>query len=181
MVRKGCGVALAKALILSDTHGLVEEVKQVVERVGADTVFHCGDIEVDAHADPFLDMKLVRGNNDFDIKIPNDLHYVWQGIPILMTHGHLYGVNYSLLRLKYRAEAAQVRLVLFGHTHYPLSEEEDSLIFINPGSLRQPRGYAYPTYVVLEVEEVERQKLLHVQYYRPNGESVASLQRSYTL
>lgn len=155
-----------KALIISDTHGLKQEVAQLVKLAKADSVFHCGDFCVDEKNTPFKQMILVRGNNDLRARaVPYERTVNWAGMHIFITHGHHYQVNSTLLNLAYRAKEVEVDLVLFGHTHYPLCLEQDGLIFLNPGSLSSPRGYPVPTYVILHVEEQEEGRLLTCAFY----------------
>ncbi|MGE4585562.1 MAG: phosphodiesterase [Sphaerochaeta sp.] len=41
-------------------------------------------------------------------------------------------------------------IVVSGHTHIPVAEERDGLVFINPGSVAIPKGGYPPTYCLLE-------------------------------
>lgn len=168
-----------KALIISDTHGLTEEVALVAQREKFEKGFHCGDFCTDPSQSPFNTFVMVRGNNDDHPKVANEELVQWAGLNILVTHGHLYQVEYSLLRLGYRAMEAEADVVLFGHTHYPVCLEQDGIIFCNPGSLKRPRGYTIPTYVTLEVTEQKEQLALSFTYYDRQGHRVEALGRSF--
>ncbi|GAA0382993.1 metallophosphoesterase family protein [Bacillus horti] len=172
-----------KALIISDTHGLTKEVNQVVKREAYKKGFHCGDYCTDPTQYPFNKLELVRGNNDFQKDVPNDKLIKWQGSTFFLTHGHLYQVDYSLLKLRYKAEEVGADIVLFGHTHYPVCFEEDGMIFCNPGSLRQPRGFSTPTYVTLDISKgknsADKTKLAFT-YYDPKGKQVDSLSQTFS-
>jgi putative phosphoesterase len=160
-------------LILSDTHGLVNEVKQVVERHQVEMIFHCGDFCVDRNREPFAGMQLVRGNCDSVTDVPVDRKVCWNGLVIYQTHGHLYGVKSSLLNLHYRAEEVGANVVLFGHSHFPVCAEERGILFINPGSLQLPRGFDLPTYAVLsKLAESEQGHHVEVIYYDHKGNVV---------
>ena len=41
-------------------------------------------------------------------------------------------------------------IVISGHTHIPVAEEKDGLVFINPGSVAIPKGGFPPSYCILE-------------------------------
>ena len=56
------------------------------------------------------------------------------GVKILLTHGHRYGVKNGYLNLIMRAKELQVNAVIFGHTHIPEVFTEDGVLFVNPGS-----------------------------------------------
>ncbi|MBO8163784.1 MAG: metallophosphoesterase [Brevibacillus sp.] len=160
-------------LILSDTHGLVYEVKQVAERHAVEQIFHCGDFCTDRTREPFAGMRLVRGNCDTDRGVPLELITPWRDLTIYQTHGHLYGVKSSLMRLQYRAEEIGANVVLFGHSHFPLCTEERGMLFLNPGSLQLPRGYDLPTYAILDqVGQDEHQIEVEVRYYTHHGNPV---------
>lgn len=170
---------MKRALVLSDSHGLTREVKQVVNKVASNDIFHCGDFCVDEHKAPFQKMKRVKGNNDYMSEAPYEATFEWLGITIFMTHGHKYGVNTSLLQLKYKALQVGAKIVLFGHTHFPLCVEEDGIIFINPGSLKKPRGFRIPTYVVLLADKKSNNLTIHVNFYDLNHHEVKELSQSF--
>ncbi len=157
-------------LVISDTHGLVEEVKQVAQRHAPEVIFHCGDFCTDRTQEPFATMRLVRGNCDVDTEAAEELLTDWRGLTIYQTHGHLYGVKQSLLRLNYRAEETGANVVLFGHSHVPVCGVERGILFLNPGSLLQPRGYAVPTYALVErAGETKEGIELEVRFYGRDG------------
>ncbi len=169
-------------LILSDTHGLVREVKEVVERHKAEMVFHCGDYCVDHQREPFSGMKLVKGNCDFPSDVPTERKTSWKGLTIPQTHGHLFGVKSSLLRLHYRAEETGANVVLFGHSHVPGCAVERDILFLNPGSLQLPRGYDVPTYAILKkVEQKESAVVVQVTYYDHKGKVAPKLGGTFSL
>lgn len=171
-----------RALIVSDTHGMVDEVTKIVRAVPmVNKGFHCGDFCVSPLTEPFRNMVLVKGNNDFQADVPYDQLVEWAGLRIFVTHGHKYAVEHSLLQLKYKAQEVQADVVMFGHTHYPLCLKEDGMILINPGSLKRPRGFTIPTYVLLDVSEETEGKKLQFRYYDVKGRDVQSLQRTYIL
>ncbi|WP_019120191.1 YfcE family phosphodiesterase [Brevibacillus massiliensis] len=160
-------------LVLSDTHGLVQEVKQVVDRHPAELMLHCGDFCVDRRREPFARMELVRGNCDTDDSVPLDRQIKYRDLRIYQTHGHLYGVKSSLQRLHYRAEETGANVVLFGHSHFPLCTEERGILFLNPGSLQLPRGFATPTCAVIEQLESSKGGIeVEVTYFDHRGKTV---------
>ncbi|WP_126427979.1 metallophosphoesterase family protein [Brevibacillus marinus] len=169
-------------LILSDTHGLVFEVKQTVERHQAELVLHCGDFCTDKQRVPFAAMRLVRGNCDTERDVPLELTTRWRQLVIYQTHGHLYDVKRSLLKLRYRAEEVGANVVLFGHSHVPLCTEERGVLFLNPGSLQLPRGYHQPTYASLEqLAHTDQQVEVDVRFFNHRGEPVSDLGGRFTL
>ena len=105
----------------------------------------------------------VRGNGDFALGSA-DLLYAREetlgGKRLFFTHGHLYGVKTGLYRVCCAARERQADILLFGHTHQPLTDYDDGLYILNPGSLRGRGTYGLldvtPTGVLLNVVENRR-------------------------
>jgi putative phosphoesterase len=83
----------------------------------------------------------VRGNVDGpDVDLPEELRFEFGGVKIDMLHdsGRKEG-----RRKRLAARFPEARVVVFGHSHVPLLEDEDGLLLLNPGSptdrRRQPR------------------------------------------
>ncbi len=169
-------------LILSDTHGLVSEVKKVVARHDVEKIFHCGDFCVDHHREPFDSMLLVKGNCDTAKHVPGERKTMWKQLRIFQTHGHQFDVKSSLLRLHYRAEEVGANVVLFGHSHFPVCAVERGILFLNPGSLQLPRGFDVPTYAVLEqTAETDQDVRVNVIFYDHLGNTVNRLGGNYSV
>ncbi|WP_328212060.1 metallophosphoesterase [Brevibacillus centrosporus] len=168
-------------LVMSDSHGLVREVAQVVGRHKVEKILHCGDFCVDHTRDPFSKMTLVRGNCDTTKAVPTEQQTKWNDLHILQTHGHLFGVKSSLLRLHYRAEETGANVVIFGHSHVPVCGVERDVLFLNPGSLQMPRGFDVPTYAILEQTGVTSTAVqVSVSFYDHLGSPVKSLGGKYS-
>lgn len=170
-----------KILLMSDSHGLTKEVQQVVDDVKADHIIHCGDFCVDSNLSPFKKMTKVRGNCDFDTSEPLQRILHWQGLKVLLTHGHKYRVKESLLSLSYLAAENDTHVVLFGHSHVPLTIFEHGRLLINPGSIAQPRGYPKPTFALMEINRKENQFEIIIEYYDLNYEKRNDLSGKYTI
>ncbi len=169
-------------LVLSDTHGLFREVREVVSRHKAEQIFHCGDFCIDRRQEPFTRMQLVRGNCDTDRSVAEERESSWRGLRIFQTHGHLYGVKSSLLKLHYRAEENGANVVLFGHSHVPTCSVERGILFLNPGSLQLPRGFRVPTYAIVDqLEANDREVRVEVRYYDNQGNPVPELGGPFSL
>lgn len=143
-----------KVLIVSDSHGLVSELGVLKKRHGkeVDLFLHCGDSELAASEDVMEGYITVQGNCDYEDKYPTETIQEIAEKKIFLTHGHLYGVKSSLNSLLYKAKEVQADIACFGHSHYLGMEVVDDVLFINPGSLRLPRGRMEQTYVILTIE-----------------------------
>lgn len=147
-----------KVLIVSDTHGRDENLEEAVYREAPfDYLIHCGDVEgreifIEALAE--CPCSIVAGNNDFFTDLPQEEEITLEGHKILVTHGHYYFVSRDHDRLVKNAKEKDCQIVMYGHTHTPVVEEEDGILVINPGSLTYPRQRGRrPSYAVMEIEE----------------------------
>ena len=157
-----------KALIISDSHGLRDELIIISERHmhDVDVMIHCGDSELELNAKELQDYKVVRGNCDFLGAFPEEIVHNLGESKLFATHGHLYGIKQSLQSLYYRSQEVDAKIVCFGHSHIMGAELIEGVLFINPGSILLPRLRKEKTYAVLEI--VENHAL--VTFYTINGE-----------
>ena len=143
-----------KMLVLSDSHGNVENMARAVEQVQPDRIAHLGDVMRDGeklHAlFPAIPLDQVPGNCDlaaFDA--PEKLLLV-EDKRVLLCHGHTLHVKEGLLTAMYAAFEKQVDVLLFGHTHRVFSEIRNGVAMLNPGSIGDSR---YPTYGILNIAQ----------------------------
>ncbi|MBB6445639.1 metallophosphoesterase [Bacillus benzoevorans] len=146
-----------KVLVVSDSHGLTSELEQLRERHGEEVelFIHCGDSELSADHPALINYAVVRGNCDGDGRHSAELLQEAGNRKILITHGHRYSVKSGMMKLSYKARESGADIVCFGHTHYLGAEMVYDTLFINPGSIRLPRGRRERTYVILEILENE--------------------------
>lgn len=139
-----------KFLVMSDTHGdygVIQHVRSLHPDV--DAIFHCGDSELTSEDEVLEGIHIVQGNCDWADTFPNEKVIDVAGCRIYITHGHLYNVKSTLMPLKYRAEEMKANVVLFGHSHLIGAETDNGVLFLNPGSLKQPRGRIEKSYAII--------------------------------
>lgn len=127
-----------KILVLSDSHGAVDNMLRAVELVQPRHILHLGDCLRDAQSlhDRFPDipMDTVPGNCDWgSLDAPERLLEL-AGVRILMLHGHTRSVKSSPLAAQYAAREYGAAVLLFGHTHCPLADYDGTLYTLNPGA-----------------------------------------------
>lgn len=144
-----------KLLIVSDTHGDVFQLSELVKKYkNYDYLFHLGDSARDLNKIDFNGKKfVVKGNVDFISKAKNEIFINVANKKIMITHGHRYGVKYGLERLYFSALENEADIVLFGHTHISMNEKYDDILFFNPGSLAYPRLLSKGSYGIIEISE----------------------------
>ncbi len=141
--------------VFSDSHGDRRALKDALKKAGPlDAACFLGDYSWDAAVliDEGIPACVVRGNNDFGSDAPDDATLSLGGVSVYCTHGHKYGVSYSLDRLYRKAREQGAAIALFGHTHRPLLDNIGGVILLNPGSVAYPRGNFAPTFALLEIK-----------------------------
>lgn len=92
----------------------------------------------------------VRGNLDPpEAELPETVEPDLGGVRIAMIHdsGRKEGRRKRLAR-----RFPQARVVVFGHSHIPLLEDEDGLMLLNPGSPTDKRRQPEYTFALLTLE-----------------------------
>ena len=129
--------------VVSDTHRVDKYINLAKELMkDADILIHLGDNtdDVDTLKKGFKgEVYAVAGNCDYSAQYPKEAIIEVKGRKIFFTHGDLYGVKHSMNNIYYRGKELDVDIVLFGHTHQQIIEEEKGIIFMNPGSISLPR------------------------------------------
>jgi len=126
--------------LISDTHGLLRPEAVAFLR-GCDHIVHGGDICEQRVLDELAAMApltVVRGNNDVGAwaqDIPETASFEMGGVRFYAIH--------NLAELPIDPVAAGVRVVISGHSHKPLAQERDGVLYINPGSAG-PRRFTLP-------------------------------------
>lgn len=149
-----------KALIISDSHGDCDSLKQVLKRVGkVDMVIHLGDICGDEKylcKNAGCDVCMIAGNNDFYTELKKEEILILGKNKLFLTHGHRYYVNYGIERILEEACSIGMDVILFGHTHVPLIKQENGVFLVNPGSIAYPRqANRKRSFVIMEIDKEE--------------------------
>lgn len=147
-----------RILVISDSHGNNDDVKQVIKQVGSiDMLIHLGDIERGADYIESLaqcETHMVAGNNDYGLNLPASDSFTIGDKNVFITHGHRFYVGGGVEHLREFAKENEYDLVMFGHTHVPYFERKDGVTILNPGSLSYPRQDGRQrTFTIIEVDD----------------------------
>ena len=146
-----------KILIVSDTHGRHGNLELVLQKEAPiDMLIHLGDVErgedyIEAVVD--CPMHLLAGNNDLFSHLPTEKEICIGKYKVLLTHGHGYYVSMDTRTLRRVAQAREIDIVMFGHTHKPYLDVDGDMKVLNPGSISYPRQEGRKaSYVVMEMD-----------------------------
>lgn len=126
--------------VISDTHGLLRP-EAIDALAGSSLILHAGDIgkpEVLQELQAIAPTIAVRGNNDkgtWAEQIPESETISVGNVSIHILH--------ILQELAFEPQEKGIRVVITGHSHKPLIEERDGVLFLNPGSAG-PRRFNLP-------------------------------------
>jgi len=141
--------------IIGDTHGDMDSIRKAVDRAGpVDLWLHTGDHARDAQYLEQLTqvpVQTVTGNCDASHEGVPDLFLTLEGRHIMVTHGHHYRVKHGVRELSWWAKQYEADIVIYGHTHNPLIEQEEGLLILNPGSPSYPRANTGATFGMIEL------------------------------
>jgi len=129
--------------VISDTHGLMRR-EALAALQGSDLIIHAGDVgnpDVITQLTGIAPTHAVRGNVD---------NGDWAaGLPLteLVEVGErLLFVLHAISQLDLDPAVAGFAAVVFGHSHQPLIETRQGVLFLNPGSAG-PRRFKLPVTV----------------------------------
>ena len=146
---------MKQILVLSDSHGNLNNMVQAVRRVMPDMIIHLGDCWADAEClkrkFPEIPREQVPGNCDCRQEF-QERELLIEGKKILICHGHTLNVKAGYMNLKYAAEQRQVDAALFGHTHRVFYDIHNGITYLNPGSIGAPALGVTPSYGLLTVD-----------------------------
>jgi len=146
-----------KVVVLADTHTLGNRYSlppgawPYIET--ADHVLHAGDVCEPALLDElksFAPTTVVYGNCDaWDVRdwgAEATAELELEGVRIAMVHDS--GPSRAR-RERLRSRWPQARVIVFGHSHLPVNEDDGRLLLFNPGSPTWPRRAPFPSMGIL--------------------------------
>ncbi len=157
---------IVKVGILSDTHGYLDQ--RIADLIrDCDYAIHAGDI-VGAHIldqlYPRKSIIAVAGNNDFPAMwnkeeaaivsaLPKSTSLELPGGTINIEHGHRLGGFPDHDKLRW--DHAEAKLVVYGHTHKRVIDQQAEPWIVNPGAAGRERTKGGPSCLILSASEAE--------------------------
>ena len=146
---------MKRVLVLSDSHGNLNNMIYAVKTVSPELIIHLGDCWADAtllqKKFPNIPMEQVPGNCDCTQEFAERVLLI-EGKSVLICHGHTYNVKAGYLNLQYGAQETGVDVALFGHTHRVFYGTHNGITYLNPGSIGSPAYGVPPSYGILTLD-----------------------------
>lgn len=146
--------------VISDTHGQLRP--EAVELLrGSEHIIHAGDIgspDIVPELEKIAPVTAIRGNVDVQSwarRFPETTVVELAGLYVYIIH--------DVKALDLNPKAAGFAAVISGHSHQPMQETKEGVLYFNPGSAG-PRRFRLPISVgQLELQDGEiRPKILHL-------------------
>ena len=148
--------------VLSDTHvptrarSVPQAALDLFARERVDLIIHAGDVSTMAvinQLSVYAPVEAVQGNVEYADTVA--------ALPIkreLMAGGCAIGIVHNLgaparYRETARREFPDARVVVFGHSHIPMAEDQDGLLLLNPGSATDRRSQPQCTVALLTITD----------------------------
>jgi len=163
--------------VLADTHipdrtrDLHPEILPIFREAGVEVILHAGDVSAPGvlqELEEIAPVLAVQGNRDWVLlgHLPRHRFLVFEGVDLVLEHGHgqwrnylvdrthymFFGMQVSRYRNRLLASYPQVRVIVYGHLHIPeISWVGDRLLF-NPGSASVPQKDFTPSVGILNIQ-----------------------------
>jgi putative phosphoesterase len=131
--------------LVSDTHGLVRP-EALAALAGVELIVHAGDVGGAAVLERLREVApvvAIRGNNDAGAWAKS-----LAASEAIEIAGALVYVLHDVHELDLDPAAAGFHVVVSGHSHRPLVERRDGVLYVNPGSIG-PRRFTLPVSLAL--------------------------------
>ncbi|HTZ58158.1 MAG TPA: metallophosphoesterase family protein [Acidobacteriaceae bacterium] len=126
--------------VISDTHGLLRR-EALIALEGVDHILHAGDVGEPSILDALgaiAAVTAIRGNIDVGgpcSHLPDT--------EVVTLHGHTFYMLHDRHALDLNPSAAGFAAIISGHSHRPLIEWRQGVLYLNPGSAG-PRRFSLP-------------------------------------
>jgi len=131
--------------VISDTHGLLRP-EAIAALAEAEHILHAGDIGDPAilkALEKIAPVTAIRGNIDHSGECAN-----LPATEAVEFGGKLFYLVHSLANLDIQPAAAGIAAVISGHSHKPVIEHRNGVMYLNPGSAG-PRRFNLPITLAL--------------------------------
>ncbi|SFV86662.1 phosphoesterase, putative [hydrothermal vent metagenome] len=145
--------------ILSDSHAWIHP--DIVNLMNTcDRIVHAGDIVKENTLEVFTaPLTAVRGNNDAHLKFADIETLQLPGGKLAIEHGHKHGwqtPSHDSLRKTH----ADVKAIVYGHTHKQIIDTKTSPWIINPGASGAVRNRGSSKCLILTIDDKQNWEII---------------------
>ena len=163
---------MKKILLLSDTHGFIDDKIKLYAN-NADEIWHAGDIgeiQVADELKKIKPLKAVYGNIDNEIirrEFPENQNFKCEDINVWMTHIGGYPNKYSP-RIKKIIYDNPPDLFISGHSHIlkVINDKKLNLLHINPGAIGNHGFHNVRTMIQFRIDGKKIENLEIIEFKR---------------
>lgn len=158
--------------VLSDTH-IPDRAKDIPNQVlrnfkNVEMIIHAGDLVDLSVLDKLKEICpkvwAVWGNMDsYEVrkKLPEKLVFTIGNYKVGVMHGS--GFPYRLTDLMAKSfKDDEVKLIIFGHSHFALNEKIGNVVYFNPGSPTDKIFSPYNSYGIVEINDEIKTKIIRI-------------------
>jgi len=145
--------------VLADTHipdrerQLHPDILPKFREAGVEAILHAGDVSVPGvlqELEEVAPVFAVQGNRDWVMlrHLPHNQFLTFEGVDLVLEHGHgrwrnymvdrthylIFGMQVSRYQNRLLASYPQVRVIVYGHLHIPENSWVGDRLLFNPGS-----------------------------------------------
>ena len=154
--------------VIGDTHTNKLSAEILGYLKGMDMIIHTGDLTelevLDSLKSICPNVKAVCGNMDeLDVRrcLPDKEIISVGKIRIGVTHGR--GAPSGLIGLVTEIfKEDNLDIIIFGHSHSPVNQKIDSILYLNPGSLTDKIFAPYNSYGVIEINDRTKAEIVKI-------------------
>lgn len=162
--------------VLGDTHipdrarGLHPDILPIFREAGVEAILHAGDVSVPGvlqELEEVASVYAVQGNRDWVLlrHLPRKLFLSFEGVDLVLEHGHgqwrnylvdrthymLFGMQESRYQNRLLVSYPQAKVIIYGHLHIPCNTWVGDQLLFNPGSASVPDKEYTPSVGLLKI------------------------------
>lgn len=147
--------------VISDTHGMLRTTANHALQ-GVDLIIHAGDVgslEVLKVLRQIAPVYAVSGNMD-----GGKLSVLLPPTEVVDIQGTLFYVLHDIGRLDLDPVSAGFAGVIYGHTHKPVREDKNGVVYLNPGSAGPKRFKLPVTLAIMTVDGFNQEIKINTEF-----------------
>ena len=158
---------------IADTHvpdrarSIDKNAIKILKNSNVELILHAGDLtslKVLDVLEEIAPVVAVQGNMDYfyGTDLPRERIISVGKFKILLFHGSGIYPRGDTQQLRYKALERECNVIITGHTHVPFFSEVSGVTIVNPGSLGDPRYGSKKSFMILDINDKIKYKLIEL-------------------